>query len=66
MQVDGLVHENIQLILNDMSGKLVRNQQINQGSTLWYVDVRALYEGNYVLKVISGESSFTQNVPVIR
>ena len=62
VQVNGLVKNNIVLELFDSNGKLVRNAQINQGSTIWYLDVRTLYSGQYTLKISEGESFVSKKI----
>ncbi len=62
VQVNGLLKNNIVLELFDSNGKLVRNAQINQGSTIWYLDVRTLYNGQYTLKISEGESFVSKKI----
>lgn len=51
VQVNGLLREDLTVSLYDMAGKLVRTALIPQGATIWYLDTRTLYDGNYVVKV---------------
>ncbi len=54
IQVKGLLHEDLQATLLDMQGRVVRAARIPQGSTIWYLDVRTLYDGEYLVRIGSG------------
>ena len=62
IQADGLVSNNITLQLYDINGKLVRESQIAQGSTIWYLDTQTLYAGEYLVKINDGVNSVTKKV----
>ncbi len=62
VQVNGLVKNTIQLELISMKGDVVRSSEIAQGTTIWYLDTKTLYNGHYVLRVIDQESVTTQKV----
>jgi len=49
IQINDLVTSDVQLKLFDLSGTLVREAKIAQGSTLWYLDIETLYDGVYFL-----------------
>lgn len=51
VQIGGLLKENVDVKLFDMTGKLVRTTTIAAGSTLSYVDTRTLYDGQYILQL---------------
>ena len=64
IQVNDIVKNNLDIELYDTNGKLVRNSQISQGSTIWYLDVRTLYSGQYILKITDGQSFITKKVMI--
>ncbi len=63
VQIGGLQREDVDVRLLDMQGRIVRSSVIPQGSTIWYLDTRTLYDGNYVVDVGSG--SDRQRVEVV-
>ncbi|MFM7309945.1 MAG: T9SS type A sorting domain-containing protein [Flavobacteriales bacterium] len=44
----------------DLSGKLLRSGQLNQGASAGFLDTRTLYNGEYVLVVDNGQHPITQ------
>lgn len=64
VQVNDIVKNNLDIELYDATGKLVRSAQITQGSTIWYLDVRTLYSGQYQLKITDGQSFITKKVMI--
>lgn len=65
VQVRGLVRENLPIALYDMSGKLVRSETIKQGSTIWYLDTRTLYDGLYTVRIGRGDRAIATQVQVV-
>lgn len=63
VQISGLLRENAAVRLFDMQGKLVRTETIPQGSTIWYLDTRTLYDGTYTVEVTSGNERW--RLPVV-
>jgi hypothetical protein len=55
VQAGSLVAENLQVKLYDATGRLVLETQLNQGSTLAYIDTRTLYNGLYFAEIASGD-----------
>jgi len=53
IQLKGLNSENVKVELLDISGKLVDEITIYQGSTIGFFDTRTLYNGTYLVKVSS-------------
>ena len=49
VQVKGLVEDNYEVSIYDMTGKLVDRTTLFQGSTIVYFDTRTLYSGEYVV-----------------
>jgi hypothetical protein len=62
IQANGLVKQNVNLKLYNLSGKLVTESNILQGSTIWYLDVRTVYNGQYILHITSGTETKTKKV----
>lgn len=58
----GLHTNNIDVELIDLTGKVIQNQTIYQGSTLCYFNVATLYSGKYFIKVHNGSSDTTYPV----
>ena len=63
VQMGGLLRESAGVRLFDTQGKLVRSEVIAQGSTIWYLDTRTLYDGTYTVEVTSGNERW--RLPVV-
>ena len=66
VQVNGLLKEDIKVLLYELSGKLVAESNISKGSTIAYFDTRRYYSGTYLLKIISGANFSSQKVTISR
>ena len=66
IQATGLVKNQLLLKLYDLKGRLVRSSTIQQGSTLWYIDIQTLYNGQYILQIENGNSSIQQSIDIAR
>ncbi len=66
VQIGELVKEDITLKLFDMTGKLVGESMIHAGSTTSYIDIRKLYDGNYVLELQSRDSKASRKLTIVR
>lgn len=62
IQAQGLVSANIELELISLKGEIVRTSSIKQGSTIWYLDTKTLYNGQYILRIVNGDQVSTQKV----
>lgn len=62
VQAVGLVNQNIPVSLFDMQGKLVSEGKISQGSTIWYLDTKSLYDGEYIIRI--GLKGITKRVTI--
>lgn len=51
VQLPYVLQENLKVELTDVTGKLIMTDQIFQGSTIAYFDLKTVYEGIYFLKV---------------
>jgi len=58
IQIGSILKSDVQLELYDLSGQLVCMSTLNQGSTIWHIDTRTLYGGEYILK-LSQNGQFT-------
>lgn len=52
VQIGGLMEENVEVQLVDLTGKLVTSTTINAGQTIAYFDVSTVYAGTYFVKVV--------------
>lgn len=66
VQVHGLLRADLPVMLYDASGKLVRTATVPQGSTIWYLDTRTLYDGMYMVRFGQGQDSRSVNVQIVR
>jgi hypothetical protein len=64
VQLNGLNKTNTQIELVDLNGKIVASQTINQGSTIGYIDVSTIYDGNYIVKIITENQIKTISIVV--
>ena len=66
IQVGGLVKEDLQVELLDITGRQIKESRINKGQTLAYFDVKTLYNGTYLVKISNGVSVTTKKVVINR
>jgi hypothetical protein len=66
IQLNGLVKENINISLYDLTGKLVDKTILYQGSTIAYFDTRKLYSGEYVIHIYSGTNTISKKITVLK
>lgn len=66
IQFDGLVREDISVRMFDMSGKLIQETAIFQGSTIAFLDVSTVYSGMYILHISNGSFKTIKKVVVER
>ncbi len=57
VQLPYFLQENLKVELSDVTGKLVMADQIFQGSTIAYFDLKTVYEGIYFLKIKYNDKS---------
>lgn len=62
IQIDGLLTENCEVQLYDLSGKLIKSTTLLQGQTISYFDVEDVYDGIYLVKINSSEMTKTFKV----
>lgn len=66
IQANGLVIEDLQVELIDLTGKVLKHSTIEKGSTIAYFDVKTLYAGIYLVRVTSNGNSKTRRVMITR
>jgi hypothetical protein len=66
VQLSNLSKKNVNVELYDMLGKLIQTTTIYQGSTIAYFDTRALYQGQYLVKVIADENNITKKITIVK
>lgn len=66
IQLNDLAKSNVQVEMYDMLGKQIQSSIIYQGSTIAYFDVRTVYDGQYLIKVISDNEVLTKTVTVLK
>lgn len=66
VQINDLVTSDVVLKLFNVSGTLVREERIVQGSTICYLDISTLYNGAYILELSNGDQVKSSKVFVSR
>jgi hypothetical protein len=51
MQVKGLIRENMPITVLDITGKVIAQDVMTAGTTIWYLDTKTLYDGIYIIKL---------------
>lgn len=62
IQVNGLVENTIAIDLIDINGKLIKSTLINTGQSIAYFDVQDIYDGTYIIKFTSGNTTLSNQV----
>lgn len=66
VQIGGLVQENLNVELLDITGRLIKRSTIHAGQTIAFFDVETLYDGVYIVKVSNGAHSLSRRVVVMK
>ena len=66
IQYNGLLKETIKVQMFDISGKLIIETAINQGSTIAYMDISTVYNGMYLMQLSNNEFTSVQKVLIQR
>jgi hypothetical protein len=66
IQYNGLLKETIKVQMFDISGKLIIETAINQGSTIAYMDISTVYNGVYLMQLSNNEFTSVQKVIIQR
>lgn len=64
IQVVDLLENDLKIELTDLSGKQIRQTQINKGSTIAYFDVQTIYAGSYLLKISTGDQCIVKSIVI--
>lgn len=66
IQINNIVKSDVSVKLYSLDGRLVNQSQINKGQTIGYIDVRTLYNGNYIVKLSDGQNEINTKVEIAR
>jgi YHYH protein/Secretion system C-terminal sorting domain len=66
IQIDKAMQSDVYIELRDVSGKTIMTKQINQGTTIGYFDLQAVYAGNYIITLSDGRQSISKYVTVVK
>ena len=64
IQIMGLIDDNLNIQLVDMTGREVSKGQINAGSTISYFDTSNLKSGEYLVRISSSEGLITKKLNI--
>ncbi|MDP4664586.1 MAG: YHYH protein [Salibacteraceae bacterium] len=64
VQVTGLLRSNMTVKMYDLKGSLVAETSLNQGSTIWHLDTRTIYNGEYLVVATDGKNTYTQKLMI--
>ncbi|MCF8422923.1 MAG: YHYH protein [Bacteroidia bacterium] len=65
VQINDLVKENYDVILYDITGKIVEKKTLYQGSTIVYFDTKTLYNGIYTITLYNSEGkSYSKKISI--
>lgn len=62
IQVGDLVSSDLKVDLYDITGRLIKSNQINAGQTITYFDVQDIYNGPYLIKISDGSNSISKTI----
>jgi YHYH protein/type IX secretion system substrate protein len=66
IQISGLLKDDLQLNLYDLTGRIIKSSTLNQGSTIWYIDTQTLYTGEYILHISNDEIAITEKIIIMK
>ncbi len=66
VQLNNLTKENVAVELLDLSGRLIQQTTLFQGSTIAYFDTRIIYAGEYVIKIQNGSEILNRKVSIVK
>ena len=66
IQIGGLVEDNLEINLLDLSGRVIKQATVNKGSTISYFDAQTLYAGTYIIQIVNGDNSTSKKVVVLK
>lgn len=62
VQIESFNSETVEVLMYDTAGKLVENSTIYPGSTICYLDTKALFAGEYILKIIQNKKEISKKI----
>lgn len=66
IQANDVIREQVIISIHDLTGNEVAKGFLEQGSTISHIDCSLLYDGVYVVRIISGNRSFKQELVIKR
>jgi len=60
------VKSDIEVSLMDMKGSLIEKKRISKGSTIAYFDIQTLYDGIYIVSLISASEKYSKKITINR
>ncbi|MFN6077116.1 MAG: YHYH protein [Fluviicola sp.] len=66
LQVNGLVDENLQIELVDMTGRVIQNKTMSAGSTIVYFDTQVVYSGDYLVRISSTAGTVIKRLSIVK
>ena len=66
VQYKGIVKRDIDIVMYAMDGKQVSANKLYSGQTLSYIDLQALYEGTYIVRISDGTNTEVKKITVQR
>jgi len=62
VQIGNLNKETLEISIYDNTGKFIQKAFIYQGSTVAYLDTKAMFPGEYLIKIISDQKEMTRKI----
>ena len=62
IQIGDLVKSDLKIELFDITGRLIKSNQINAGQTITYFDVQDIYNGTYLVKITDGKDTISKKI----
>lgn len=62
IQIGDLVTSDLKIELFDITGRLIKSNQINAGQTITYFDVQDIYNGTYLVKITDGKDTISKKI----
>jgi hypothetical protein len=62
VQIESFNSETVEVLMYDTAGKLVENSTIYPGSTICYLDTKALFAGEYILKITQNKKEISKKI----
>lgn len=62
IQINGLLEHDLTASLYDLNGRIIKTTTISQGSTIWHLDTKTIYNGEYILILGGAGEKISKNV----